>query len=535
MVAAVVDTSMQAPANAIRLPLPANRGGGHFWTRGHLVIAAIETHCVFTNGRWRGKPFVLEDWQKRLILELFTVEWYEEEQAWLRRYRWALIGVGKKNGKTELAAALALYLLLFDEEEAPLIVCAAASNEQADLVFGAARVMCESSPTLAALTEIFAAQILVPQRPGARLLRVSAVAGTNDGKNIHGLICDELHEWTGPQGKAVWDTLTNGTGAREQPLIIQITTAGWDQESICYQQYSRGQAILAAQRAGQPHDRRFFFRWWEAEDGADYRDEATWRACNPNYNVTVRSSFYRDQLTKKTENVFRRYYCNQWTESEERWLGVGVWEACELPPWQFAPRAGLAEGEPTWVAIDASTKHDTTCVGWAQWRDGRLCAKFRLWERPLGGDGKPVAAWKIPIEEVKDTVRNLCRDFNVIHVGYDPQFLTWVADELTIEGLPMLEVPQTDARMVPAAQTFYAYIHEGIFGHDGDPDVARHLRNTVAISRGVNGAFRLAKTKARKPMDAAIVAAMLCLLGAQQPDEAPRGIGVLWLDEEGAA
>jgi phage terminase large subunit-like protein len=141
-----------------------------------------------------------------------------------------LIGVPKKNGKPELAAALGLFFLLADGEPAPLVVCAAASEEQAYLGFEAAKTMCSLSPYLAAVTERFQKEILVPSIPGAKLKRVAAAAGTNDGQNIPAVICDELHEWTGDKGEKVWTVLTNATGARQQPLVLQITTAGYDLE-----------------------------------------------------------------------------------------------------------------------------------------------------------------------------------------------------------------------------------------------------------------------------------------------------------------
>jgi phage terminase large subunit-like protein len=208
-------------------------------SRGHYVIKWIEANCVHTNGEWIGRPFRFFDWQKPLVKALF-----ELRPDGLRRYRWALIGLPKKNGKTELAAALALYLLIGDEEPSPLVVCAAASEEQADLVFGAARTMAEMSPTLSQVTERYEKEILVPSLPGARLRRVAAVAGTNDGQNIHAVVCDELHEWAGPKGEQVWNVLTNGTGARRQPLVLQTTTAGYDLEgTICGRQYLHGKRV----------------------------------------------------------------------------------------------------------------------------------------------------------------------------------------------------------------------------------------------------------------------------------------------------
>lgn len=222
------------------MPSRKSRGGNrrNARTKGYDVIRWIHTHCVYTNGEWIGKPARLLPWEMLWILELFEVD---DDDA--RRYRWALLGIPKKNGKTELCAWLALYFLIGDGEPSPLVVCAAASDDQADLVYGAAKTCAEMSPTLSEICDCYDKEILVPSIPGAKLIRVAAAAGTNDGKNIHVVICDELHEWSGEKGRRVWTVLTNGTGSRRQPMVLQITTAGYDEETVCYEQYEYGKRV----------------------------------------------------------------------------------------------------------------------------------------------------------------------------------------------------------------------------------------------------------------------------------------------------
>jgi phage terminase large subunit-like protein len=252
-------------------------------TRGYRVIRWIEANCVHTQGEWIGRPFRLLPWQRRWLLELF-----ELAPTGLRGYRWALLGTAKKAGKTELTAALALYLLIGDEEPAPLGACAAASEEQADLVFGAAKTMCKMSPTLSMVTEVFDKEILVPSMPGAKLRRVAAAAGTNDGPSYSFVVLDELHEWAGTKGEQVWNVLTNATGARRQPLIVQITTAGvGGTETICERQYQYGRKVAT----GEADDYAYLFRWFQAADGSDHRDPQAWAAANPSYGVIVRDEF----------------------------------------------------------------------------------------------------------------------------------------------------------------------------------------------------------------------------------------------------
>lgn len=494
------------------------------------MIRWIEANCVHTNDRWLGKPFRLLVWQKWVILALFTFG-----ADGLRVVRWALIGIAKKNGKTELCAALALFFAFGpsgpdgEPEPAALVVCAAGSDDQADLIFGAAKVMAERSPTLSQILETFEAEILCPSLPGSKVIRVAAAAkrtsSTLDGKNIYVVICDELHCWEGPQAKVVWDTLTNGGVTRLQFLVLQITTAGFDPETICGEEYEYGLEQIKLGPGDDGYDPSYLFWWVEPPEDADFRDPAVIEAANPSFGHIQSLDFYITQLSKKTEAVFRRYFLNQWTEASESWLPAGKWESLATADFSFDPNL------PTWSGTDASTKHDSTAHVWAQWNPatGRLRMKARIWERPYDPrTRRPVDGWKLPIAEIENELRE-SRRFCQEHLkgcGYDPALFERSAQQLEAEGLPMEEVPQSDARMVPAAQRLYQLVMEDLVEHDGDPDFARHIRNAVAVqARGGDGGWRLKKGKGRsnRKMDAAIAAAIAALL-ASDPVEVDRSV-----------
>jgi phage terminase large subunit-like protein len=201
----------------------------------------------------------------------------------------------------------------------------------------------------------FEDEIQCPSLPGSKIKRVAAAAKKTssnlDGKNIYVVICDELHCWEGPSAKVVWDTLTNGGATRLQPMVLQITTAGFDEETICGEQYEYGKSRRRRRRGHRP---RYFFWWVEAPDGADHTDPADHRGVQPeSFGHIMQLEFYLDQLTKKTEAVFRRYFLNQWTEASESWLGRPV-GSLGRPQVQFDPDL------PSWTGTDASTKHDST-------------------------------------------------------------------------------------------------------------------------------------------------------------------------------
>lgn len=512
-------------------------------SKGKQVIKWIETHCVGSVGKWAKQPARLLPWQKLFIMHLF-----EETEEGRRRYRWALLGLPKKNGKTELAAWLALYFLIGDGEPSPWIAVAASADHQADLVFGAARRCAEWSPTLRHITECYDKEITVPSIPGAKLVRVAASSGTNDGPSWHVVICDEFHEWKGKKGQDTHTVLTNGVGAREQPLILQITTAGFDVDgTICGQHYLLGRDLVA----DPDIDPTYLFWWYEAdlrprEDGTvpDYRDPAVWMDANPSWGLTLPDpeAYLRDQVTKKTEAEFKRYFLNVWVEAEDLWLPAGAWEACRVLE---AESSGLATDEegnlaldpslPLFVGSDGALKRDsfaTVAVQWQKDSEGRerLVTKAWIWENPFPVGHHARSSWKLNLGEPVGHWRELRDQFPEPALegepgpafGYDPRFLEYAAQTAAEEGLNMVEFPQTDARMCPASELLYTVIMERVLAHDGDPQFQKQVMSSVQKMKE-NGWRITRPTGTRRHNDAGIALAMATALAhaAQEEDEVP--------------
>ncbi len=347
--------------------------------------------------------------------------------------------------------------------------------------------MCEHSPTLRAITERFDREILVPSIPGARLRRVAAAAGTNDGQNIHAVVCDELHEWQGEKGRAVWTTLTNGTGARRQPLVLQITTAGWDQDSICFEQYQHAKGV----QSGEIDDRRYHSHWLEAPGDADFHDPEVWRAVNPSIGVTVREDFYADQITKKPENVFRRYFLNQWTEAEEGWITPAEWDACAGQP-QLTPEVEC------FVGVDIGRRKDSTAIVAAGIVDGNLHIRALI---------RVPTAWRpVAVADARADVAKLHADLDVRETAYDPYLFAESSEMLEELGIAMVEFPQTDHRMAPASEALYELIRAGRVVHDGDRELRSQL--LAAVPAQTERGVRISKRKSKRRIDAAVALAM---------------------------
>lgn len=493
-------------------------GDREFWSTGGKVVRFIETFCVYSNGRWTGQKFALLPWQKRLVFELFEVN-----DRGRRRYRRALIGLPRKAGKTELAAALALYLLLADGERSAQIYCAAASEEQADMVFDAARRMCEleGSP-LGALVEVGASRLTSKADPYSFIQRLSSKGRTKHGLNIHGVILDELHAWGAGEGEELWAALNTGSAAREQPMQIAITTAGLDlEESRCGQMYLLGRAIERGEQDGGG----FFFRWWQAPEGMDYRDPEYPRLASPSYGHTVDEGFYRDELASVPESVFRRLYGNEWVDyGDSPWVTREQIRACRLP-W-FPLEAGRA----TWAGIDLSETRDSTAVDWAQWFDddrrpcghtGEPCLYIhvRTWEQRRLPDGRVDEEWEVPQAEVKAHIRQLATDYNVATSVFDPWHSKLMRQDLEAEGLTCEEIPQTGIRRSGASAGLYDLIIQRRL-HYCDETFERHVLNSTIRETGADGGYYLAKRRKGKVMDAAM-AAVNVVYGTQNVESGP--------------
>ena len=231
-----------------------------------------------TKGVWAGKPFFLFPWQEQIIRDLFGII----KENGFRQFNTAYIEIGKKNGKSELAAAVALYLLCADNEEGAEIYGCANDRAQASIVFDVARDMVLQSPLLMERIKIIeSTKRLVYMSTRSIYQALSSDVASKYGYNVHGCIFDEL---LGQPNRKLFDVMTKGSGAaRKQPLNFVITTAGTDRTSICYEQHAKAADILA----GRKHDSTFYPVLYSAPDDADWTDPKVWAMANPSMGLTV--------------------------------------------------------------------------------------------------------------------------------------------------------------------------------------------------------------------------------------------------------
>ena len=262
----------------------------------------------------------------------------------------------RKNGKSTLSAGIGLYLLVADGEQGAEVYSAATTRDQARIVFDEAKRMVGSSPALRRRVGILINNLHVAAS-ASRFMPLSSDASTMDGLNVHGAIIDELHAH---KTRHVVDVLETATGARRQPLLFEITTAGYDRHSICFEHHDYSIKVLE----GVLQDDSWFAFIAAADEDDDWTDPEVWRKANPNFGLSVKE----DDLARKAEkaialpgaqNAFRRMHLNEWTEQAERWIDMAAWDACDAPV-----DLEQLRGRPCFGGLDLSTTTDVTALAW---------------------------------------------------------------------------------------------------------------------------------------------------------------------------
>lgn len=314
------------------------------------AVAFIE-NLRHTKGKWAGKRFWLLPWQERIIRDVFGIVRENGKRQFLTAY----VEIPKKNGKSELAAAVALYLLYGDNEPSAEVYGCAADRQQASIVYDVAKQMIAQSPALEKRSKVIDSVKRVVNYSNAGFYQVlSAEVGTKHGLNVSGLVFDELHA---QPNRKLWDVMTKGSGdAREQPLFFAITTAGNDRNSVCWEQHQLAIDILKGRKA----DPTYYPVVYGLSDEDDWNDEKNWYKANPSLGYTIQidrvRNLYQQALNNPAdENNFKQLRLNIWVSSTVGWIPEHVWD------WgnKSIDTAAL-EGRTCYAGLDLSSTTDIT-------------------------------------------------------------------------------------------------------------------------------------------------------------------------------
>jgi phage terminase large subunit-like protein len=459
---------------------------------GEDVADFIEALCKVTMDSIAapyGTPLELRNFQRRLIERLFA----RDPDTGLKRHRVALVGMARKNGKSALLAAIALFELFYGQKGGQIYVVAG-TRDQARIIFETAKQMIRMEPELAEIAEIKRDAIYAPET-NSTFQVMSSDAPSLEGLNPTLVAFDEVHV---QPDRALWDVFSLAQGARRDAQLIGITTAGVrtdrsGHDSLCYSLYGYGRRVAL----GEVADPSFFMAWWEPENPkADHRLPDTWREGNPGFGDIVGEADFHAQVVKTPEPEFRTKRCNQWVSSATAWLPYGTWAQC-------GDGIAIPDGADVVLGFDGSYNGDCTAlVAVSVGEDIPRVCPVRVWEPPEDA----AEGWSVPILEVEHEIRNAALRWHVLEVAADPFRWSRSLELLGDEGLPVEPFPQSASRMVPATTRFYEAVVNRELVHDRNPILSRHLDN-AAIKVDERGS-RLTKGTRRRRIDAAVAAVM---------------------------
>lgn len=484
----------------------------------NFAVTFIEQLC-HTKGTWAGKKFKLLDWQEQIIRDLFGTL----KPNGYRQFNTAYIEIPKKNGKSELAAAVALLLCCGDGEQRAEIYGCAADRGQATIVFDVAADMVRMCPALNKRCKILTSQKRILFTPTNSFYQVlSAEAYSKHGFNIHGVVFDELH--TQPNRK-LFDVMTKGSGdARMQPLYFLITTAGTDTNSICYETHQKAKDILE----GRKIDPTFYPVIYGAGEDEDWTDPKVWLKSNPSLGETigmdkVEAACESAKQNPGEENSFRQLRLNQWVKQAVRWMPMDKWDACAFPS-----NEEMLEGRVCYGGLDLSSTTDLTsfCLVFPPededepyyvlpyfWvpedtldlRVKRDHVPYDLWHRQ--GYLETTEGNVVHYGYIEKFIERLGERFNIRDITFDRWGATQMSQDLENMGFTVVPMGQGFASMSPPTKELMKLTLEKKIAHGGHP-VLRWNMDNIFIRTDPAGNIKADKAKSTEKIDGAIAMIM---------------------------
>lgn len=494
------------------------------------AVKFIENLC-HTKGKWAGKRFWLLPWQEQLIRDIFGIV----KPDGYRQFRTAFVEICKKVGKSELAAAVALYLLYADNEPSAEVYGAAADRQQASIVFDVARQMVEMSPALLKRSKLMTATKRIVNYGNSGYYQVlSAEVGGKHGFSVSGLVFDEIH--TQPN-RQLYDVLTKGSSdARQNPLHFIITTAGTDRHSIAYELHTKAVDILEGRRV----DPTFYPVVYGLKDDEDWEDEVNWYKVNPSLGYTVDIERLRDAYREAKQNpadevTFKWLRLNMWVSSTVAWIPDAIFmkgnEEIDL---------AALEGRDCYGGLDLSSTGDITALVlmfpprdedekyillpffWVPeetipQRVKAASVPYDIWEKQgylLSTEGNV-----IHYDFIEKFINDLAEKYHICEIAVDRWNATQMIQNLEGDGFTMVPFGQGFASMSGPTKDFYRLLMEGQIIHGGHP-VLRWMAGNVVVDTDPAGNIKVTKAKSKEKIDgivAAIMALDRCIRNQTEP------------------
>ena len=482
------------------------------------AVNFIECLC-HTKGTWAGEPFELIDWQEQIIRDLFGIL----KPNGYRQFNYAYIEIPKKQGKSELAAAVALLLTCGDGEERAEVYGCAADRQQASIVFEVAADMIRMCPALNKRCKILAATKRIVYLPTNSFYQVlSAEAYSKHGFNISGVVFDELH--TQPNRK-LFDVMTKGSGdARMQPLYFLITTAGTDTKSICYETHQKALDLIE----GRKVDPTFYPVIYGASEDDDWTDPKVWKKANPSLEITVgidkvKAACESARQNPAEENSFRQLRLNQWVKQAVRWMPMEKWEACKA---DFKPED--LEGRICYGGLDLSSTTDITAfvlVFPPTEDDDNYYILPYFWipeenmDARVNKDHVPYDIWDrqgyiqttegnvIHYGFIEAFIDELGKIYNIKEIAFDRWGAVQMTQDLDNLGFTVIPFGQGFKDMSPPTKELMNLVLAKQIKHNGNP-VLHWMMDNVCVRLDPAGNVKMDKSKSTEKIDGAVATVM---------------------------
>jgi phage terminase large subunit-like protein len=461
-------------------------------------------------GRWAKlrELIVLQPWQVFIVANLFGWQKQTEDGRWVRRFHLAYIEVARKNAKSTLAAAIALYMLAVDGEEGAEIFSAATTRGQARIVFGAARQMALKTPRY---RERFGVEIfthaLMQESTASSFVALSSDYNSLDGLNPHLAAVDELHAH---KDRALWDVLETAMGSREQPLLLAITTAGGNQAGVCYE--VRGYVVNILDTDGFDDDSVFGIIY-TTDNPENWDKQEEWAKANPNLGVSVFRDFIEDKVRKARQsaaalNNFKTKHLNIWINASLAFFSMENWKATEARGLYLFDAAGDPNpdfaGRPCYIGLDLASEVDLAEVVYVfpeaepltvfgthylpemlvEERASTVTGHYVNWSAPRP---EGYAPWltltdgnTTDMDRIEEEIIRAAGFFQVKAVAHDPWQAHQLVGHLMAKGIECIKVPPSVANFSPAMKDLEGRLQSGRFRHNEDPVATWQVANVVA-------------------------------------------------------
>ena len=484
------------------------------------AVAFIQNLC-HTKGKWAGTPFMLLPWQEQIVRDIFGIV----KENGKRQFLTAYVEIPKKQGKSELAAAVALYLLYADNEQSAEVYGAACDRNQASIVFDVAKQRVQMSPALMRRSKITAAQKRIVNYSNNGYYQVlSAETGTKHGLNVSGLVFDEIHAQPNRQ---LYDVLTKGSGdAREQPLFFIITTAGTNKNSICYELHTKALDLLG----GRKNDPSFYPVVYGLSIEDDWTDETNWYKANPSLGHTisidrVREAYQNALDNPAEENVFKQLRLNIWTSATVCWIPEHIYDRGNRP----IDKDDLY-GRECFGGLDLSSTSDITALSlvfpprsedesyivlpffWLpeetlELRCRRDHVLYDVWKRQ--GYINTTEGNVVHYGFIEKFIEDLGERYNIKEIAFDRWNATQMVQNLEDMGFTVVPFGQGYKDMSPPSKELYKLLMEGRINHGGNP-VLKWMAQNVVMHQDPAGNIKPDKDKSTEKIDG-IVATIMAL------------------------